>query len=482
MLRQLYQSLALVAAVHASGVFATGVDIESLFGPYLSPGTEIAEPTDADFSSVASPRWSEWKPPTWTGAIKPKTERDLQKIVRIAAAHNLPFMATNGGHGTSLIYGTVKGIDVNLENFNSVKIDIEKNTLTVGGGTKLGDITEPLYKAGKAIPRGNSPCVGVIGATIGGGIGFNTGLFGLGVDALVEVRLVTATGDIVTVSEKRHPDLLWAIRGAGANFGIITEATFRMSDQPNNGDAVIGSFVFPAEGALAVFEELQSLDYVLPADLGVQLSIAYNRTINASELTVDMKHFGPWDTFVPHWNTAERLKPIRRTIQNVTLVELYAGLDGPCQSGVYVSGGTTGLGRTDPKTMQEVMDEMTAFYEAHPGYLGQTLFQRYANNNTLKTPLSSAVYPWRDTKNFWLHENIYTDPALEEPSLELLKSLRKKLQATSGFDEPHIYVNYAFGDEGPAAWWGAENLPRLRRLKRRWDPKGLFGRGTPIFG
>lgn len=60
-------------------------------------------------------------------------------------------MATNGGHGTSLIYGTVKGIDVNLENFNSVKIDIEKNTLTVGGGTKLGDITEPLYNAGKAI-------------------------------------------------------------------------------------------------------------------------------------------------------------------------------------------------------------------------------------------------------------------------------------------------------------------------------------------
>lgn len=81
MLRQLYQSLALVAAVHATGIFANGVDIESLFGPYLSPGTEIAEPTDADFSTVASPRWSEWKPPTWTGAIKPKTERDLQKIV-----------------------------------------------------------------------------------------------------------------------------------------------------------------------------------------------------------------------------------------------------------------------------------------------------------------------------------------------------------------------------------------------------------------
>ncbi|KAL4900318.1 hypothetical protein BDW74DRAFT_170897 [Aspergillus multicolor] len=457
-MRFLWQSLAVAAAVRAASV-----DLESLFGPYLSSSTEIAKLNDTDFDDVVSPRWSEWRPLSWTGAIKPATEKDLQEIVRIAVAHNVSFMATNGGHGTSLIYGT-------------------SNTVTVGVGAKLDDITIPLYEAGKAILRGNSPYVGVNGATIGGGIGYETGLFGLGVDALTSVRLITATGDLVIANTTHNADLLWAIRGAGASFGIITAATFTMSPQPNNGNAVIGSFVYNSTTSLGVFAYLAILDSVLPPELAVQLSVSYNRTTNETLLTVDIKHFAGWDTFVDHFESALALNPISPNVTNVTLVELYDGLDGPCQTGAYISRGTIGLGRTDPDTLQEVFDDMTAFYEQYPGYIGQTLFQRYANNNTLKTPASTAVYPWRDTKMFWLHENIYTDPALEQPTNELLVKLSKKLHATSGFpeDQPDIYVNYAFGDEGAEAWWGKENLPRLTSLKRKWDPKGVFGRGTPI--
>lgn len=65
-------------------------------------------------------------------------------------------MATNGGHGTSLIYGTMNGLDVNLANFNSTNIDLSKNHLIVGAGTKLGDMTEPLYNAGKAVRKGTA--------------------------------------------------------------------------------------------------------------------------------------------------------------------------------------------------------------------------------------------------------------------------------------------------------------------------------------
>ena len=70
-----------MAVAHAVGVSAAGVDIKALFEPYLSPGTEIAEPTDANFSTVVSPRWSEWEVPHWFGAIKPQTEGDIQEIV-----------------------------------------------------------------------------------------------------------------------------------------------------------------------------------------------------------------------------------------------------------------------------------------------------------------------------------------------------------------------------------------------------------------
>lgn len=83
MLWNLSLSFALIGVAHKVGVFASNVNIEALFGPYMSLGTEIAEPTDANFSDVVSPRWSEWDPPTWTGAIKPETERDLQRIVSV---------------------------------------------------------------------------------------------------------------------------------------------------------------------------------------------------------------------------------------------------------------------------------------------------------------------------------------------------------------------------------------------------------------
>ncbi|KAJ5298840.1 uncharacterized protein N7443_006960 [Penicillium atrosanguineum] len=81
MVRRLSRSFALAILANFAGIFASGVNIEALFEPYLSPGSLIAEPTDANFSSVVSPRWSEWDPPKWTGAIKPKTVHDLQNIV-----------------------------------------------------------------------------------------------------------------------------------------------------------------------------------------------------------------------------------------------------------------------------------------------------------------------------------------------------------------------------------------------------------------
>jgi FAD/FMN-containing dehydrogenase len=130
---------------------ARAASIETLFGPYLSPGTEIASSTDANFSGVVTTRWTTWESPTWTGAIKPETEADLQKIVKIANANNISFLATNGGHGAGICYGSITGIDVNLANFNSVSIDVANNLLTVGGGVKIGDVIQPLYNAGKAV-------------------------------------------------------------------------------------------------------------------------------------------------------------------------------------------------------------------------------------------------------------------------------------------------------------------------------------------
>ena len=130
---------------------AHAASIEALFGPRLTPGTEIAASTDANFSSVVTARWTTWDTPAWTGAIKPETEADLQETVKIAVANNISFLATNGGHGAGVGYGSVSGIDINLELLNSVTVDVAKNEMTIGAGVKIEDIIQPLYDAGKAV-------------------------------------------------------------------------------------------------------------------------------------------------------------------------------------------------------------------------------------------------------------------------------------------------------------------------------------------
>ncbi|KAJ2982722.1 hypothetical protein NUW58_g6385 [Xylaria curta] len=147
-----YQASLVLPFVAAA--YAASFDPQSLFGPHLSEGTQIASSSDPNFSSVVSPRWSSWEAPGFVAAIKPVTEGDIQQIIRIAAAHNISFLATNNGHGTGLGYGTVQNaLNINLGRFNSVSIDAVNNRMTIGGGVKFVDVFKPLSDAGKELRK-----------------------------------------------------------------------------------------------------------------------------------------------------------------------------------------------------------------------------------------------------------------------------------------------------------------------------------------
>lgn len=135
----------------------TNTSIPALFAPYLLPGTAIASVGDANFSLVATGRWTSWAAPTWAGAVRPQTEADVQAVVRVAAAHGLGFLATAGGHGAGLGYRNVTGIDISLAALNAVEIDLAHNEMTVGAGVLIGDVVEPLYRVGKAIRESRGP-------------------------------------------------------------------------------------------------------------------------------------------------------------------------------------------------------------------------------------------------------------------------------------------------------------------------------------
>lgn len=129
------------------------------------------------------------------------------------------------------------------------------------------------------LATGSCSCVGVVGATIGAGLGRYQGLHGLIMDSLISVRVITAEHEIITVSAQENSDLFWGLRGAGMNFGVIMSATYRIYDLENNGNALNADLVFPASVNASYYERLKTFEDVLPARLSLFTLITYNATI-----------------------------------------------------------------------------------------------------------------------------------------------------------------------------------------------------------
>lgn len=124
-------------------------------------------------------------------------------------------------------------------------------------------------------------CPGYVGVTVGSGVGRFTGLFGLVADALVSARVVTADGRVVQVSERQNPDLFWGIRGAGANLGVVTSATYKAHKLVNQGEILNADLIFPANKSREYFDVLEALSGKMPAKLAVITLIYYDPAAQA---------------------------------------------------------------------------------------------------------------------------------------------------------------------------------------------------------
>jgi FAD/FMN-containing dehydrogenase len=151
---------------------------------------------------------------------------DVARAVTFAADHGLELAVRAGGH--SIHSATDGGLVVDLTQMKGLHIDPERRLAWAQPGLTAGEYTAAAAAHGLATPFGDTGSVGLAGLTLGGGIGWLVRKHGLTIDSLVSVELVTADGRIVTASEQRNPDLFWAVRGGGGNFGVVTRFVFRL--------------------------------------------------------------------------------------------------------------------------------------------------------------------------------------------------------------------------------------------------------------
>ncbi|KIA75595.1 FAD-dependent oxidase [Aspergillus ustus] len=472
----------LLLAQLAVAVANDNTDISPLVR-HLSRGAEVFYPSAANWSEV-TPRWSTNDAPTFFAAIKPGTTGDVQNIVRFASRNQIPFLAVGGGHGFTTTLGEVQnGLEIDLSPFNKISVDARRNRLTVGGGVRFRDIMDPLYAAGKEIQTGSCPCVGMIGASLGAGVGKYQGIHGLIIDALESVKLVTASGNLITVSKYQEPDLFWGIRGAGFNFGIVTEATFRIHDLTNGGSVMNADFLFAGSFNETFFETLASFNGRQPPNLALFAVPAYDPTTGPT-IILNAVYVGPQEEGLALLKPFLDIPYLARNITQLPWNEvfdahMFGGIANTCKGGNPQNNWSQAMAHVDAPTFIAYFNALAELWISHPAAANAIMsIEVFSSRAVLAVPDSETAYPFRDTGV----QIIFNFPVNDDTVTAFAEHWVPEFIKTGGFNESRVYVSYAHGDEPLENKYGARKLPRLLRLKKKWDPKGIFSfnNGLPV--
>jgi FAD/FMN-containing dehydrogenase len=208
----------------------------------------------------------------WNGDIarqpaliaRPTSNEDVAAAIRFAREQGMAFGVRGGGHGFAGAAVPEGGLTIDLSRLASVRVDPEARRAFVGGGAAWAAVDAATAEHGLAVVGGTVSHTGVAGLTLTGGMGWLTPLHGLSCDNLVAATLVTADGRTVTASAEEEPELFWGLRGAGTNFGVVTELVFAL--HPVNPMANLGMFFWRPEDAAEPLAFARDYVFHLPAD------------------------------------------------------------------------------------------------------------------------------------------------------------------------------------------------------------------------
>lgn len=395
----------------------------------------------------------------------------MAEAVRFARANELEIAVRSGGHsipGYSMPDGTVV-IDVSA--MKRIEVDAELGRVRAQSGLTSGELAPVLHENGFALTTGDAGTVGLGGLVTGGGVGFMVRKYGLAIDHLVSAEVVTADGEIVRASETSHPDLFWAVRGGGGNFGIVTEFEFAV---PRVDTVYGGMLVLPAtpqvvrgylDYAIGAPEELTTISMVMKAP-----PAPFVAPERVGELALVV--------FVVHTDVeqGERdLAPLRALSDNA-IADLVSPIPYPAIYDFTEPATVRHSGSLRSGFLQEFSDElierMLTKADATPSPFGMVQV-RPLGGQYARVPADATAYPHRDRRFMvavlGLYEEELSDAReVEDWMLSIWDDIR-----------PHasgVYANF-LADEGPERVreaYGDATYRRLARVKRQYDPENVF--------
>ncbi|HSD25007.1 MAG TPA: FAD-binding oxidoreductase [Solirubrobacterales bacterium] len=393
---------------------------------------------------------------------------DIARVVTAARETGLELAVRSGGHSRPG-YGTSDGgLVIDLSGINSVEIDGDGKTAWVETGAKAGEYTIATGERGRVTGLGDSGSVGIGGITLAGGIGFLSRKNGLTIDDLLAAEVVTADGDVVSVSEESEPDLFWAIRGGESNFGVATRLQLRLHEIS---EIVGGMLILPAtaetitgflEAADAAPEELSTIANVMIAPpMPFVPEAAHGKPV----IMGLMAYVGPPDqagaVFEPFRALAQ---PLADMVRPMRYPELY---EGPEPEPQYAAGTNFFADSLDPGAAETILDQL-----AQSTAPMKSVQLRVLGGAMARTPNDAMAFAHRDRGMLVNIAAMYVDPAEKETHDAWVDGLAGAL----GKNGAGGYVGFLgeADEETLRAAYPGGNWERLRGLKRRYDPDNLF--------
>ena len=407
--------------------------------------------------------------------VRPANAEDVARVVRLADENGVELAVRCGGHssaGHSTIDG---GLVLDLRDMNGIEIDAEGRTAWAEAGLTAGEYTAAVAEHGLITGFGDTASVGIGGITLGGGVGYLVRKHGLTIDSLLAAEVVTADGRILRVDADTHPDLFWAIRGGGGNFGIATRFQFRLHPLAT---AVGGMLILPATpdtiagfiaAAEAAPEELSTIANVVPCPpmpfvpeehhgaLVILGMLLYAGTAEDGERGV-----APFRALA---------SPIADQVKPIAYAEMF-----PPEDPDYHP---TAIGRTlfVDHIDRAVAETILQYLEASDAPM-RVAQLRVLGGAMARVPAGATAFAHRSSRIMVNVAAFYTG---EEDRVVRAAYVNDFAAALHQGDDG-AYVNF-LGDEGEArvrAAYPGSTWERLVEIKHRYDPKNLFRRNQNI--
>jgi FAD/FMN-containing dehydrogenase len=392
---------------------------------------------------------------------------DVVAALDLARGTGLDVSVRGGGHNVAGRAVSDGGVMIDLSDMRAIAVDAERKTLTAGGGATWAELNDAAAAQGLAVTGGAISSTGIGGLTLGGGLGWLMAKYGLAADNLIGAELVTASGEVLGVDDDSHPDLMWALRGGGGNFGVATTLTYRVHplSMITGGliahpiDAAPQLLRFYRDAVADVSDDLTVFAGLVPAPDGSGHKLAALVVCHTGDPEAAEQELAPFKAFG---------SPLVTEVGPMPYPVINTMLDAGFPKGslnYWLSSFTNGLS-------DALIDAVVERYASVPSPMTPMLFEHFHGAVTRVGQTDTAV-PHREAGWNLLIPSVWVDPADTAANIAWTKETHAALQPELS---SRRWLNYLGDDQGEDAIRSAygPNYDRLREVKRQYDPENVF--------